>query len=889
MAYNSAHTGPEIDAAVQLLGQIQDARDGTSQDLIKVKGLSSQVKADAIQVSADAQTVAEKAAQVASSSAAVEQARVQVVSATVAAEEAMGEAALSANSAQESQAAASVSEHAAAQSQLAAGLSEQVSAEHAAEATQAANQVSADRMAAQSSAESAATSARNAEAVVTGGTASVTPNPGLIPLADSAGKIDADWLPESIARAGEVQAAAAAAAEAVDTAAEAQSRTERFLLPSPEAPVVRDDDSPLQVGDRYFNAVDQVEFIYTNYGWQANDSLQAIAELRGEITETPIALGIPRADSSGKINPDWLGGFFYDYSELRAYQGNSSRIVVTRPGLYGEFRSLGVIPGFIDTDGTYIITVTGVVYERIHDGRINVHWFNCPLDGVTDGTAAFAKWTSQLKIGRALIPPGKYVVSEINFKTVGQSPTIGGLEVEATGATIVSECAVRADSCKRLTITGLEGFSTDLHLNGAWFAQMKDLKMRLLICGSAQGTVFSDNYWNTFIGGQFQAVMTHQNSTAPSNKFDFINVALRGNASQGYVQAQDYAFRFMANQNVQSWTWQGGDISYHTVDILYADVSNTADIEMLFDDTYLDSKYVRLKSRPKTRIRTDSHAANEMPNVAAISEVARGASNGYRSDRAAGWKSDTGYNMIPNGDFYDVLPSYVGAGLPIGSANSAVITPKTGASFSGGIRGNYININQALTASNSVRIRPKALPTTARCSCVLVARNAAPGSKTLRVSFSGLFFSATLTDNDWSTVNITTGADIPAGTVSDIQIYTEDGTAFNVDVCYAGVFVGETPMLFLPADRHQKLYGSVAWNPPSVAAGQQSPAQLVLVPGVNVGDFADASFTLPLGGAALKASVSAQDTVEVFLKNDTAASIDLGAGTLRVRVEKASY
>ncbi|MGO1206224.1 MAG: hypothetical protein ACTMIS_04760 [Pseudomonas putida] len=680
------------------------------------------------------------------------------------------------------------------------------------------------------------------------------------------------------------------AAQAAEDAADvAITRTARYLAPSATPPVVRDDGLPLEIGDIWFSTVDQTEYRYTDDGWQPNDSLLAIAELRGEISEEPMAQGIPRANSSGKINPDWLGGFFYDYSELRAYQGNFGRIVVTKPGLYGEFRSLGVIPGFVDTEGTYIVTETGVVYERIHDGRINVHWFNCPLDGVTDGTAAFAKWTSQLKIGRALIPPGKYVVSEINFKTVGQSPTIGGLEVEATGATIISECAVRADSCKRLTITGLEGFSTDLHLNGAWFAQMKDLKMRLLICGSAPGAVFSDNYWNTFLGGQFQAVMTHQNSTAPSNKFDFINVALRGNASQGYEQAQDYAFRFMANQNAQSWTWQGGDISYHTVDILYADPANTADIEMLFGDTYLDSKYVRLKSRPKTRIRTDSHAANDMPNVAAISEVARGSSSGYRSDRAAGWKSDTGYNLVPNGDFYDVLPSYVGPGLPIGSANSAVITPKTGASFSGGIRGNYLNINQALTASNSVRIRPKPLSTTARCSCVIVARNAAVGSKTLRVSFSGLFFSATLTDSDWSTVNITTGADVAAGTVSDIQIYTEDGTAFNVDICYAGVFVGETPMLFLPADRHQKLYGAVSWNPPNVSAGQQSPPQTVTVPGVTVGDFADASFTLPLGGAALKASVSAQDTVEVFLKNDTASAIDLGAGTLRVRVEKASY
>ena len=41
MAYNSAHTGPEIDAAVEMLGQVQSARDATASDLAEVSALAS--------------------------------------------------------------------------------------------------------------------------------------------------------------------------------------------------------------------------------------------------------------------------------------------------------------------------------------------------------------------------------------------------------------------------------------------------------------------------------------------------------------------------------------------------------------------------------------------------------------------------------------------------------------------------------------------------------------------------------------------------------------------------------------------------------------------------------------------------------------------------------
>ncbi|WP_367239024.1 hypothetical protein AB1H94_17030 [Pseudomonas fulva] len=306
MAYNSAHTGPEIDAAVQLLGQIQDARDSTSQDLGNVKELAAQVKLDANTVSENAGSVTAKAAQVAQDAVAVERARQEVVSAAAAADEARDEASLSADSAKESQSAASTSEQAAASSQLAAGLSEQVSAESASEAKAAAEQVAADRDAAAASAAHAAASARDAEAVVTGGTASVVPAPGLIPIANGEGKIDPEWLSESIARTESVQAAADAARQAVDLAAEAQARSARLLGPSPEAPELRDDGTPLQIGDRYFNSVSHAEFIYKASGWAANESLQAIDDLKSGISVDAAAGDIPRADDKGKLDINWL-------------------------------------------------------------------------------------------------------------------------------------------------------------------------------------------------------------------------------------------------------------------------------------------------------------------------------------------------------------------------------------------------------------------------------------------------------------------------------------------------------------------------------------------------------------------------------------------------------
>lgn len=168
MPFNSAHSGPEIDAAVQMLGQIQDARDSTGQDLAEVKILASEVGANASQVQAQAESVAVKSEQVVNSALAVESAHAEVLAASTAAEDSKDAAAASAGSAATSRSSAKASAQAAGQSEIAAGLSEQVTAENAAQVESLTEQVRNDSASARNDAESAEASAQAASRLIEG-------------------------------------------------------------------------------------------------------------------------------------------------------------------------------------------------------------------------------------------------------------------------------------------------------------------------------------------------------------------------------------------------------------------------------------------------------------------------------------------------------------------------------------------------------------------------------------------------------------------------------------------------------------------------------------------------------------------------------------------------
>jgi len=73
------------------------------------------------------------------------------------------------------------------------------------------------------------------------------------------------------------------------------------------------------------------------------------------------------------------------------------------------------------------------------------------------------------------------------------------------------------------------------------------------------------------------------------------------------------------------------------------------------------------------------------------------------------------------------------------------------------------------------------------------------------------------------------------------------------------------------------------WNPSSIADGNEEAVE-VTVPGARLGDFAFASFSVDVADLVLSAAVTASNTVTAVLANNTGGAIDLGSGTLRVKV-----
>lgn len=72
---------------------------------------------------------------------------------------------------------------------------------------------------------------------------------------------------------------------AEDSADLATARTARFLASVSTPPVIRDDGTPLQLGDRYLSTANQAEYIYKSSGWVANESQAAISGLSGDLAD----------------------------------------------------------------------------------------------------------------------------------------------------------------------------------------------------------------------------------------------------------------------------------------------------------------------------------------------------------------------------------------------------------------------------------------------------------------------------------------------------------------------------------------------------------------------------------------------------------------------------
>lgn len=79
------------------------------------------------------------------------------------------------------------------------------------------------------------------------------------------------------------------------------------------------------------------------------------------------------------------------------------------------------------------------------------------------------------------------------------------------------------------------------------------------------------------------------------------------------------------------------------------------------------------------------------------------------------------------------------------------------------------------------------------------------------------------------------------------------------------------------------LTATATYNPGNLVDGD-GVTTTVAVPNAAMGSFVAVSFSLDLQGIALSAWVSDAGTVSVRFQNETGGAIDLGAGTITVRV-----
>lgn len=570
------------------------------------------------------------------------------------------------------------------------------------------------------------------------------------------------------------------------------------------------------------------------------------------------------------------------YAALRNYTGKAGSIQFTTPGISGPVYRDDSDTTSSDNGFDVFVDGAGRRWKRPDTGVALSSWAG---DGVDAINTAIALTLNK----RLIITPGIYtgdfdiIIAGKNRESTGVP---GFLFVDFTGVRFTGKGKLIVDGCKSFEVLGLDAPDFDLCNRGAWYFAFRNCQFKSHIFGDAAGTYFQSNYWGAFYNCQMQRIVNGHYSTY-SNKMDWYSCAMRGNAGQGYIEPVDYAFEFNGNTNCQAWTFNGGDVSYHTLDVYNIAPTNVdGDIELLFTgQTYFDTLYPKRVSRYRTRIIVDkAHAANDFPSGTYLAAVSRGSHDAFRQDRAMAWAQHTGINFIPNGDLRVGMSVWTGAGAPIGALAGATVEE-----VAGGIYGRALRVTQPAT-TGTLRLRPRALPFRGRYTANLLVKNPNPGEAEIRVAFNNLYDVIKIKDTEPTLWTLTTGQDLEVGTQPDIQILSNNGTPFAVDVLYASVTFGEGGPAFAPAPSPaQIVFSSTSfYNPPSLATGQSATTTLA-VSGAAVGDFVQPSFSQALQGLTLTASVSSAGNVDFTFSNFTGSTVDLASGTLRCLITKSSW
>lgn len=519
-------------------------------------------------------------------------------------------------------------------------------------------------------------------------------------------------------------------------------------------------------------------------------------------------------------------------------------------------------------DGQNVVDASSQIEYQVSGGALQ-RVSSLPTKGFVFGdTAKFQAALNDTSNRQVKFEPGSYDFDGQTFTVFNKNHNVryGEYIIDLTGVEFKGSGTIIIDSCKRLKIKGLFAPNWDIDIRGLWWGCFEDCMYRRTYTGRA-GTIFSDSYWNQWFGGVTQAVVIPADAVAPSNAYMWHNHSMRGNAQQGFSGTETHAFHFLGNQNAQQWIFSG-DISYHTVDVINAPDTNTADIELDFN-VYWDSVIPVLNSRPNVRLRNRGHHANGTGTFLPWQQALKTHVDVTRRDRILLNTPGSVRNMVLNGDFSEQMASWTGANQPFHTVSGATITWA-----SGGLSGGYLQVSQPATTNNAIVAVGRNKQFAGTYTVVWVVRNRDAGERTIRASIgspTGLnYVTAKINDTEPTVITLST-SNIPGGSGTVVSSLFADGSGFNVDILYVGICPGITTPLLLPQERRREIRGDF------VSAGVTVPAngffiESFTLSGAAVGDKVDASVST--GSLWVEARVTGANTVQVKYSSTSASSFD---------------
>jgi hypothetical protein len=166
-----------------------------------------------------------------------------------------------------------------------------------------------------------------------------------------------------------------------------------------------------------------------------------------------------------------------------------------------------------------------------------------------------------------------------------------------------------------------------------------------------------------------------------------------------------------------------------------------------------------------------------------------------------------------------------------------------------------------------------------------------PGTAGTLSSVTGSTTAGTATVTVSSSANLFAGDYITiVGVTGTKRILNVTGTTLtidsNADATVSGAAVAYSAPVF-NVEAESNKYGTLTWDPASLASGASVVSPSISISGAAVGDYVVVAAPYDLQGVMATASVTSSAIVKVTLVNLTGAAVDLASGSWKVKVAKA--